>query len=443
MRKPFSDLLWNSVEQTTDFHLQAEVIPKLLVRQLNQVKKNSLFYRKKMGNWKIPDKNDIIDFHDALPFTDKKELLEDQELFPPYGCNLTVPQEMIQRINRTSGTTGVPLLLALTRKDITNTYECGARCFYASGLRRHHTVIHCLNYCMWAGGYTDHGSLEYLGAAVIPFGVGNSKMLIETILQIRPRVLHATPSYLAKLEDVVNQEFHLAPRELGLKLGLFGGEAGLQDPNFRQRIEKIWGFKAMNANYGSADVLSMFGAECHLRSGLHFMGQGIIYPTLIDRQTLKKIPIEAGAIGELVLTNLLKEAQPVIRYRTHDMIEILSTDLCQCGRGSLRFKVLGRNDDMLVIKGINVFPTSIQKVINQNLDFLTGQFRILVNTTDPIDRIIIRAEIHPGACPEVDLVSRLERMFVAHLSIRPEIELVPEGALPRAENKTKSLQRIL
>jgi len=228
MKKPYSDIIWNPVELLTHHQLTSDLIPEMLVRQLTQVKKYSPFYRIKLAGLTIPDKGGILDFHKSLPFTDKSELLADQEQFPPLGSNLTVRESKTQRINRTSGTTGAPLLLALTPKDILNTYECGARCFYASGLRRHHTVIHCMNYCMWAGGYTDHGSLEHLGAAVIPFGIGNSKMLIETILRIRPQALHATPSYLAKLQDVLNKDFGLAPTDLGLQLGPL-----VEKPDFR------------------------------------------------------------------------------------------------------------------------------------------------------------------------------------------------------------------
>jgi len=443
MKKPYSDIIWNPIELLSHQELTSEMVPELLVHQLNVVKTNSPFYRKKLAGLRIPDKRTILDFYETLPFTDKSELLADQEQYPPFGSNLAVLLYKTQRINRTSGTTSTPLMLTLTKKDIRNTYECGARCFYASGLRRHHTVIHCMNYCMWAGGYTDHGSLEKVGATVIPFGVGNSKTLIETILRIRPQAFHATPSYLIKLEQVVKDDFGLAPNQLGLQLGLFGGEPGLQDPSYRKQIETVWGFMAMNANYGSADVLSMFGAECPMRSGLHFMGQGILYPTLIDIRSCRTHSIEPGVIGELVLTNLVKETQPVIRYRTHDIIEILAIDKCRCGRGGFRFKAFGRNDDMLVVKGINVFPTNLQQVVNQNLDFLNGQYVILVNKNDPIDRLLIRAEIRPEALVPSDFTANLQSQFIKQLSLRPEIELISEGTLPRTENKTKRLQRIL
>lgn len=443
MRNPYSDQIWNPIELLSHHQITSDLIPAMLVRQLKLVKNRSPFYGKKLAGLKIPHQETVLKFYESLPFTDKPELLTDQEEYPPFGSNLAVPLSKIQRINRTSGTTSTPLMLTLTRKDIRNTYECGARCFYASSLRRHHTVIHCMNYCMWAGGVTDHGSLEQLGAAVIPFGVGNSKMLVETILRIRPEVLHATPSYLVKLEQLVKEDFGLEPIQLGLKLGLFGGEPGLQDPSYRKQIESIWGFTAMNANYGSAEVLSMFGAECPVRSGLHFMGQGILYPTLIDIHSCLPISIEPGAVGELVSTNLVKEAQPVIRYRTHDIIEILSIDKCQCGRGGFRFKVLGRNDDMLVVKGINVFPATLQEVINQNLDFLNGQYIILVSKTDPINRMLIRAEIRPKAKLPLDYITNLQSQFIKQLSLRPEVELIPEGILTRTENKTKRLQRIL
>lgn len=209
----------------------------------------------------------------------------------------------------------------------------GARAQRASGLGPEHRVVHCLNYQLWMGGYTDHATLEATGAMTIPFGVGNTNQLIELIRQLKITAISCTPSYPAVLEQVIRESFpELEPRDLGLELGLFGGEAGLDDPAFRERLEQTWGFKVRNANYGVTDVLCNFAGQSTLSHDLHLMAPDVLYPELIepDCGTLK--PWQAGETGELVLTHLRKEAQPLVRFRTGDIITLTGTDKAACGR---------------------------------------------------------------------------------------------------------------
>jgi phenylacetate-CoA ligase len=347
-----------------------------LNNQIRYVLKHSNFYKNKFGSLAISEtEQDFLD----LPFTTKSEILEDQLSNPPFGNNLCVNVSKIQRIHKTSGTTARPLLLALTANDVKHAVQCGAKSFQLSGLTSEHIVIHCLNYNLWSGGYTDHQSLEVAGAGVIPFGVGHTKELIQTIINIKPTAIHCTPSYLKKIESVLIEEFGMLPSDLGLNLGLFGGESGMQNKDFRERIENVWQIKAMNANYGLSDVLSIFGSECFCQNGLHFTGSEVLYPELIDYKTLESVKIREGAIGELVLTNLHKESQPLIRYRTNDIIEIISMEKCKCNETGFRFNVIGRSDDMICIKGVNVFVSAIDKIIYNNSDILTGQYQININ----------------------------------------------------------------
>ena len=234
----------------------------LLLKQLHYVHKESVFYLEKYGKEGITgDKITRPDFFDQLPFTKKKEILQDQESYPPYGRLATTGREAIhRRVHMTSGSTGKPLYVILTEKDLAATVEAGRRAFLCAGLTPDDTVIHCLNYCLWAGGVTDHLNLEATGATVIPFGVGNTKHLIETIRQLQPTSISCTPSYLSRLEVVLRDEFHMSPPELGLKKAFLGGEGGLQNPSVRSHIEEKWSIKAIDANYGMADVLSIFGA---------------------------------------------------------------------------------------------------------------------------------------------------------------------------------------
>lgn len=433
--------VWNPVEKEDYHSVQRREIESQLQRQLSYAFAHSEFYKSKMGKHPIAKTTDEFPLA-HLPFTEKHELLDDQTNNPPFGSNLCAPVLALSRVHKTSGTTGRPLLLTSTKNDIALTHEAGARCFWAAGLRPEHTVVHCLNFCMWAGGLTDNLSLEATGAQVIPFGVGNSRQLIETILLLKPQAIHCTPSYLSKLEMLIKDEFGLSPRDLGLSLGLFGAEGGLEDANFRKQIETTWGFKAMNANYGMSDALSMFGSECSEQNGLHFCGQDILHVELISPETRENVSIKKGAKGELVLTNLCKEAQPVIRYRSRDLIEILQTEPCSCGRRGFKFKIIGRADDMLVVKGINVFPGTIASVINSKLDVLTGEFVIEVSNQAPITRMRIRLETRDTI--ELPTIERaLLKEFTVRLTFQPELELLPEGTLPRTEGKTRRVHHTL
>jgi len=430
--------IWSKLELLSMAELRSGSVTELLETQLRYVSEKSAFYRKKYGSRNISNINDL----EHLPFTTKRELLDDELNKPPFGTFLATPIKKISRAHRTSGTSANPLFLALSKKDISNTIECGARCFWASGLRPQDLVVHCLNYCMWAGGATDQHSLENTGAAVIPFGVGNSPILIQVILKMKPTAIHCTPSYLSKLELLLKNEFQMEPAQLGLRLGLFGGEAGIQNAEFRKSIELKWGFKAMDANYGLADVLSMFGAECEVRNGLHFMGQGVIHAELKDLKSDAIVPWEKGVVGELVLTHLRKECQPLLRYRTGDILEIIDVDKCECGRRSPRMKVIGRADDMIVVRGINVFLSSIAGIVNKHLDVFTGEYSVLVNEKDPIEDIEIKIEIQNGK-DFSSIKDSVDRSFSENLSIRPILKPVPEGELPRTEDKTKRLERVL
>lgn len=415
--------------------MDISVIEKNLVKQLKYVIAKSEFYQEKYKDIDFKEIN--MGMFDSLPFTDKQEIIDDQIKNKPFGKNICVEIEDIARVHKTSGTTGRPVLIALTKKDIKNATKVGAECFKSAGLSKKDLVIHCLNYCMWSGGYTDHQCLEETGAAVIPFGTGNSDELIDIILEVKPSAIHCTPSYLARLENLLKDKYNLLPKDLGIKLGLFGGEGGIQNPKFRNALEGKWGMKAMNANYGVSEVLSIYGAECSERNGLHFFGTEIIYPELINPSTKKKVKIEKDAVGELVITNLKKEAQPLVRYRTHDLIRVISTE-CKCGNSGFKFDIIGRSDDMLVIKGLNVFPKSIDGIIKDNIEYLTGEYRIIVSKDDPKDYIKIKVEKKSDInISEETLTKILHKDFKNKITVVPLLEIVEEGVLPRTEGKTK------
>lgn len=353
--------------------------------------------------------------HD-FPFIDKTDLLNDQKDYPPFG--LLGDIKNVKRIHATSGSTGTPFFILLSEKDIQDNRITGGRSFRCAGLKESDVVIHCLNYCLWAGGLTDHLALEETGAKVIPFGVGNSNRLIETILLLKPNCISCTPSYISRLEKVLD-DMKIEPHELGLKKALCGGEPFFSD-NIAKDIESKWGMKLLNANYGMSDVISIFGSECEYHDGIHFHGQGVLYPEIIDDK-LNFHPIEKGVHGELVLTALRKESQPIIRFRTHDLVTIIEHNKCRCGRGSFRFQLEGRSDDMLIIKGVNVFPKSIKNIV-QSFPWFTG--RIIVQKKDNDDNPLkLYIELNDKYIDGIsqDIISHIVEKCRLILSVSPEV----------------------
>ena len=416
----------------------------LLANQLRYVTANNPFYQEKFKNAGFNAAPSIDSFFD-LPFTTKREILDEQKANPPYG-RLTTGNDLrsLRRVHVTSGSTGKPLFIILSENDVAETIDAGGRAFRCAGLTPDDTVIHCLNYCLWAGGLTDHLNLEATGAAVIPFGVGNTINLIRTIRDLHPTAISCTPSYLSRLEYVLEKEFNMKPIELGLKKAFLGGEGGVQDVKVRSKIETTWNIRAIDANYGMADVLSIFGSECDAREGLHFHGQGILHFELIDPEKTAKLPLEDGQTGEMVLTHLKREAQPLVRYRTGDIVRIVSTKKCKCGRSSFKFLVIGRADDMIVVRGINVFPSAVGNLLNARADWFSGEYQIVLDTPPPYERPLLRIELSSKyLTADTDELSKyIINKCHTELHFTPRIELLSFGEFPRSEGKTKRVIKI-
>ena len=377
----------------------------------------------------------------SLPLCDKEDLRQSQREHPPCGDYLATPMTRANRIHRTGGTTGEAMNLALSARDAHITAVVGGRAHTASGLGPGHRVIHCMNYQLWMGGLTDHLTLEQTGATVVPFGVGDSVRLIRTIRELGVTAISSTPSYPAVLARVIEEEFpDLEPADLGLRLGLFGGEPGVDDPEFARRMHATWGMTARNANYGVTDVMSNIAGQCEHSSALHFMAPDVLHAEIIEPETGAVLPIEAGISGELVLTHLERECQPLVRFRTGDVIAVEATGPCVCGRTVPRFRVKGRSDDMVVIRGINVFPTQVAAEINA-LDTLSGEYRIRLRGAPPHDRLPLEVELASGADAPADLATNLTARIKQSLGVTASVELLPAGSLPRTAGKTRRVIR--
>ncbi|MGE0004406.1 MAG: phenylacetate--CoA ligase family protein [Parvibaculaceae bacterium] len=406
--------------------------------QRDHVAAHSPLHRRAWGKRSPPAR--LADLAD-LPLIDKEMLRQSQREHPPFGDYLAAPAEAIARIHRTSGTTGTAMNLALSRRDAEETALIGARAQRASGLKPGIRVVHCLNYRLWMGGFTDHSILEATGATVVPFGVGDTRLLIRTVMELGITAISCTPSYPAVLERVIAEHFpKLRPKDLGLRLGLFGGEAGLDDPEFRRRLETAWGFAARNSNYGVTDVFSTIAGQSEVDNDLHFIALDVLHPELVDPASGAPLAWREGARGELVLTHLTRQCQPLVRFRTGDIILVTGTGKARCGRTAPRFRVSGRSDDMVVVRGINVFPTQIAAVLNGFAE-LSGEYRILLEGPAPYDVLPVEAELAEGRSPDEGVALAVERRIKTEIGVTARLSLLAFHSLPRSEGKTRRVFR--
>jgi phenylacetate-CoA ligase len=409
-------------------------------RQRAYVLRTSALYRRVWAGRGPPTRLEALP---DLPLVDKEMLRESQRAQPPFGDYLAAPSFEVVRVHRTSGTTGTAMNLALSARDAHETAIVGARAQSAAGLGPGHRVVHCLSYRLWMGGFTDHTTLEATGATVVPFGVGETQLLVRTIQELGITAISCTPSYPAVLERTLATHFPgTRPRDLGLRLGLFGGEAGMDDPLLRRRIEDTWGMQPRNANYGVSDVFCNFAGQTEQDADLHFMALDVLHPELVAPESGAVLPWREGEQGELVLTHMSRECQPLVRFRTGDIIRLTGTDRARCGRTAPRFRVVGRNDDMVVVRGINAFPAQVAAVLNRE-DALSGEYRIVLVGPPPYDVLPIEAELaeRQGTAAPDRLAETMAAAIKLQLGLTARLTLLPFGTLPRTEGKTRRLIR--
>ena len=399
-----------------------------LAEQVSRCYDRSPFYRRKLEEAGVrPEHVERLEDLAALPFTTKEELRASQEESPPYGDYVCVDGIEIVRMHLSSGTTGKPLVMPYTERDVATSAEVGARAFWAAGVRPDDTVLHCLSYSFYTGGVSDHAALESTGAAMIPVGLGQSARLLELWRDLRPTVLFSTITYPVHLAETA-AERGLDPRSLGLAKLVVTGEPGGQIAATRKRLEELWGAE-VGDTYGLSEVWGTLAGECEERAGLHFSGQDAALVELIEPESGERVPVEEGARGELVFTHLYREAAPLIRFRSRDVAEILGVD-CPCGRTGFRFRVVGRSDDMFRVRGINVFPSAVEELMReQGVD----RFAIVLDSfpVEPPVRILVEGVT--GRERELAQAVRARLDFTCEISA---------ATLPRSEAKSKRLYRV-
>ena len=365
-----------------------------------------------------------------LPITTKEDFRQNY----PLGL-LAVPRGAIARIHGSSGTTGKPTFVAYTVRDVATWSGLCARFLVAGGLRPEHMVHICFGYGLFTGGFGLHYGVERVGAAVVPAASGNTPRQIMLIQDLKADVLVGTPSYALNIAEVARQQ-GLDPHSLGLKFAHFGGEPWTED--MRTRIEAEFGLMAFN-NYGLSEVIGPgVSGECVVRDGMHIQEDHFLVEC-VDPQTLAPVP--DGQKGELVFTSLTKEAMPVLRYRTRD-IASLDRRACPCGRvGARMSRVVGRTDDMLIIRGVNVFPSQVEEALLR-VEGTAPHYLIEVDRPGTMDVATVRVEVRPqdfsDRMSEMQaLHDRIDREIQSVTGIRMTVELVAPQTLERSMGKAK------
>ena len=393
---------------------------------------NSPFYRKKFEAAGLnPQMIKGAQDYAKIPFTTKQDLRSAY----PYAM-AAVPLSKILRIHASSGTTGKPIVAGYTRRDLDDWATSVARICEMAGVTEETIVQISFGYGLFTGGFGLHYGLEKLGATVVPFSSGNTERQLSLMQDFKTEALVSTPSFALYMAEVaLGLGYHL--KDFGLKLGLFGGEPTSEA--MRAEIEKHWRLKA-TVNYGLTEVVGPgIAGECKFKGGMHIL-EDVYYPEIINPKTGAVLP--EGETGELVLTPLGKEGFPVLRYRTGDITRLISAP-CQCGRTLRRIDyITGRSDDMIIIKGVNIFPSQIEEVL-AGFKEVSPHYRIVLYQQNEFTKEMeIQVELNPeefsGRYRELEtLEERMRRSLRSTLSLQPKIKLLEPKSLERSVGKTK------
>ncbi len=405
-----------------------------LVKMVKYVYENQLPYRKKMDAIKLkPEDIKSIDDIYKLPYTVKQDLRNAY----PFGM-MARPRKDLVRLHASSATTGKLTVAGYTMGDIDVWAECAARSLVMAGASEESLVHVAYGYGLFTGGLGMHYGAEKLGACVTPASAGNTQKQIQLLADFGADIICCTPSYIIYLAEEMERMGLKPGVDIKLKGGVFGAEAWSEE--MRRDIEKRLGIRAVDI-YGLSEIAGPgVACDCEFKTGMHFQDDHF-YPEIVDVDTLQPLPI--GEAGELVITTLTKEGMPLIRYRTRD-IASLNNDPCPCGRTTIKLnKITGRSDDMLIIRGVNVFPSQIESVLLNNPN-VEPHYHINVDRINNLDVMEIVIELSPSiSIDEVGQVEEIRKKLAADmqsaLSVGAKITLVSPGSVARSEGKAKRI----
>jgi phenylacetate-CoA ligase len=415
---------------------QTELDSASYAAQLDYLVERSRFYRAKLGAVGIDSGSAAGGLAEIaqLPLTDKDELRATRGGSDPFGTQLCVDETELVRIYSTSGTTGAPSYIPLTAADLDAWVTGSARSYAASGIGPGDRVLTTYN----AGPFVAGAALDAfqrIGVTHVPLGTGTSDRLLLALESLRPTAIVLTPSYAAYLLEQVDLTGSSVRRVL------VAGEPGGGEPVFRARLQAGWGANVTEA-MGIGDIgPSLFG-ECEEQEGMHLGARGFVHPELVDPVTGVALPFEDGARGELVLTHLGHRAAPLLRFRTRDHVVVRMT-ACACGRTAPRIRCLGRTDDMLIVRGVNVFPSAVRDVVAAFAPAVSGN--VLVRPRAPGVKqeppLPVSVELARDVAPDDALVASIRERLRGVLTVQADIDLVPFGTLQRSDYKGRLIER--
>jgi len=404
-------------------------------RQFRRLREASPFYARKFREAGLG--TSFVSLADLanLPFTTKDELKAAIDEDPPFGTNLCVEPNLVKRIYQTSGTSGAPSVLALTRGDMETWTVMGTRSYYATGIHEHSSVLTTFGAGPFVAGHTHFGLIR-IGSRSVPVAPGDTDRVLFGLRSGLADTLLATASfaqYLANRLEGTDPD----PSAMALTHIVTGGEPGGGIPAIRDHIQKVLGVTVTEV-MGIGDIAPSLFGECAHQQGMHFCGTGHVWPQLIDPETRTPIEIEAGAVGELVYTSLTREAMPVVRFLSGDIVRIEGTS-CSCERTSFRMRCIGRRDDMFIVRGVNVYPTAILSVVGEFRPRVTGRARVVrqgadVSVTPPVP---IEVEVPAGSDADGKLAAEIAETIHTRLTFRSQVTLVPEPEFGESGYKTK------
>ncbi|MFI5281654.1 MAG: phenylacetate--CoA ligase family protein [Candidatus Dormibacterales bacterium] len=429
------DWIWDREVETADWEHARRLAAGAWERQYRRIREASSFYARRFGESVAGSTFVSLADLSELPFTTKEDLKVAIDENPPFGTNLCVSSDQVKRVYQTSGTTGAPSVLALTRGDMEMWTVIGTRTYYATGIHEHSSVLTTFGAGPFVAGHTHFGLLR-IGARSVPVAPGDTERVVFGIHAGLADTLLATASfaqYLANRFEKAGRE----PAAVPLTHVVTGGEPGGGIPAIRDHIQRVLGVTVTEV-MGIGDVAPSLFGECPHQQGMHFSGTGHVWPELIDPDSREPMEIETGAIGELAYTSLTRKAMPVVRFLGGDIVRIEGTS-CECGRTGFRMRVLGRRDDMFIVRGVNVYPTAILAVAGDFRPRVTGRARVVREgdgmSIDP--PVPVEIEVHAGHESDPTLAAEIENAIHSKLLFRGRVTLVPEAEFGEAAYKTR------
>ncbi|MDH4266377.1 MAG: phenylacetate--CoA ligase [Deltaproteobacteria bacterium] len=426
-------MIWDRRYECMEREETAQLQLERLQSTLNRVYRNVSFYKKRFDLLKIlPDEIQSIKDLEGFPLTSKEDLRQSY----PYGM-FALPLRDVVRIHSSSGVTGKPTVTGYTRNDLHHWSQLTARVLTAGGITKDDVVQITFKYGLFTGAFGLHHGAELIGASVIPMSTGNTSKQVLIMQDYKTTALVSTPSYALRLARYMGVE-GIDPKNLSIKLGLFGGEP-CPEPMRKEIEDRL--FISVTDNYGVSEVMGPgVAAECELKNGLHLYEDHFI-PEIIDPVTLQVLP--PGDEGELVLTTLSKEAFPLVRYRTRD-ITSLDFSPCPCGRSQVRMKkVLGRSDDIIIVKGVNVFPSQVESILME-VEGVEPRYQIIADRVEGVDTLEIKVEVNERFfSDEIKILqgisAQIERKVREIIGVSAKVKLVAPESLQPIEGKASKV----